>query len=119
MTNVNANSLELLKQSEEIRKQAEALKKKEAPEVLARIREAVAHYGFTAADLGLAGNKASAKAGKAGRLPKTKSIKAPTKSTSAIRFTDPKGNKWSGIGRKPKWFQDALAAGATIDSLKA
>ena len=57
MTKDNANSLELLRQSEEIRKQSDALKKKEAPEVLARIKEAVAHYGFTAADLGLSGGQ--------------------------------------------------------------
>jgi DNA-binding protein H-NS len=34
--------------------QADALRKKEVAEVVAKIKDAIAHYGLTAADLGLA-----------------------------------------------------------------
>ena len=124
MTKENANSLELLRQSEEIRKQSEALKKKEAPEVLARIKEAVAHYGFTAADLGLSGGKAmtkTAKSAKRSRSPQAKAGLAlpKAKAPGSIKFRDGQGNTWSGFGRKPKWYLAALAAGASPESLKA
>lgn len=36
----------------------------------------------------------------------------------AIKFSDGKGNSWSGRGRQPVWLRDALAAGASIDSFR-
>ena len=38
-----------------LQKQADALKAKEAVGVVERIKQAIAHYGLTAADLGLSG----------------------------------------------------------------
>jgi DNA-binding protein H-NS len=47
--------------------QADALRKKEAAEVVAKIKDAISHYGLTAADLGLAtGARKSAKSPAAG-----------------------------------------------------
>ena len=47
--------------------QADALRKKEVTEVVAKIRDAIVHYGLTAADLGLAPTALNnAKAPKAG-----------------------------------------------------
>lgn len=118
----HANSVELLKRSEEIRNQAELLKKKEAPEVLARIKDAIAHYAFTAADLGLVESTPSARAARGSKVSSRKAVKSPTgpaRPASKAKFRDAAGNSWSGMGRKPKWFVAALAAGATVDSLKA
>lgn len=121
----NANSVELLKRSEEIRKQAEMLKKKEAPEVLARIKDAIAHYAFTAADLGLVdtsttpGTTRGRKASTSKPRKAAKGLANSSKPVSRAKFRDAAGNAWSGMGRKPKWFVAALAAGATLDSLKA
>ena len=118
-----ATSAELIKRSEELRQQGEALKKKEAPEVMAKIKEAIAHYGFTAADLGLAGVKAKTRAPQA---KKAKPAKSPTvastvkvKAPSVAKYRDDAGHSWTGIGPKPKWLREALAAGATEASLKA
>lgn len=36
----------------------------------------------------------------------------------AIKFSDGKGNSWSGRGQQPVWLRDALAAGASIDSFR-
>lgn len=33
------------------------------------------------------------------------------------RNPDDRGQTWSGRGRKPRWFADALASGVTADSL--
>ena len=42
--------------------QADAIKKKEAAEVIARIKEAIAQYDLTARDLGLGGGRGASKA---------------------------------------------------------
>lgn len=115
----NTTSAELIKRSEELRQQAEALKAKEAPEVLAKIKDAIAHYSFTAEDLGLA----AVKAAKKGASKKTsKAVKAvPAKKRKGVSiptFRDEAGNSWTGFGPKPKWFKEALATGATVESLK-
>ena len=115
----NTTSAELIRRSEELRKQAETLKAKEAPDVLARIKDAIAHYSFTAEDLGLAGTKSSRKG------PPTKAVKAVQKApakkrkgASIPKYHDQAGHSWTGFGPKPKWFKEALASGATEESLK-
>lgn len=111
-------STELLQQSDALRRQAEDLKRKEIPGVVARMKEAIAFYGLTARDLGLAAagspkvestkpaKKKSAKKGRQGKQPGT------------IKYRDAAGNAWTGVGRKPNWFVAALAAGATPESLR-
>ncbi len=109
-------SADLLKQSDALRRQAEELKRKEIPEVVARIKEAIAHYGLTARDLGLAGKALTQPiAAKPKQSLGPKGVKAP----SAIKYRDNAGHTWSGRGPKPQWFKDAVAAGATQESLKA
>lgn len=114
-------SAELLKQSEALRRQAEELKRKEIPEVVGRIKEAIAHYGLTAADLGLvAAPRKAAKKVRAGAGPSESTARnKPAKKATAIKYRDSTGHTWSGRGPKPKWFKDALAAGATEESLRA
>lgn len=36
-----------------------------------------------------------------------------------IKFRDGSGNSWTGHGRKPQWFIDAIAGGKTPEDLKA
>lgn len=83
--------------------QADAIKKKEVDGVIARIREAIATYDLTAQDLGL--NRATSRMTKAGR-------------GGAVGYSDGQGNTWSGHGRRPKWFLDAVAAGKSPGDLK-
>lgn len=106
--------------------------------VIERIKEAIAYYSLTAAELGLGGQGPT---GKRGRAPKASrsakgtsdqafgdpaevsSVAAPAKKTRAgagvIKYKDDAGNSWSGFGPKPRWLTEALAAGKTIDDLKA
>jgi len=73
---------------------------KEIEAVVARIQEAIKHYGLTAQDLGL---------GKKGRPGRKAS---PLKGRKlAVKYADGRGNEWSGVGRRPKWFVDALKSG--------
>ncbi|WP_235579078.1 H-NS family nucleoid-associated regulatory protein [Pseudorhodoferax sp. Leaf274] len=107
--------------------------------VVERIKEAIAYYSLTAAELGLG---AQGPAGKRGKSPKagrpakgtsdqaigdpaevSSAAAAPAKKTRAgaggIKFKDDAGNSWSGFGPKPRWFTEALAGGKTLDELKA
>ena len=105
--------------------QADALRKKEVAEVIAKVKDAIAHYGLTAADLGF--GKA---AGQAGRSPspsvvggeparkgRKKAVAKP--SAKAVKFKDDHGHTWGGIGKRPDWFKAALAAGKTPEDLLA
>ena len=103
--------------------QADALRKKEVVEVVAKIKDAIAHYGLTAADLGLSrGARRSAKAPAAGRgKPASKRSKkgGPKASATAAKFKDDQGNSWVGLGKRPEWFKAALASGKTPEDLLA
>ena len=100
--------------------QAEALRAKEVAGVVARIREAIVHYGLTVADLGLGSAKSKAPKGAAvAATPKSKGKTASKKTARTIKFADGKGGTWSGIGKRPNWFKDALAAGRKPEDLLA
>ncbi len=53
-------------QIDKLQKEAEAIRAREVADVIGRIQEAIAHYGLTAADLGLDGNARRAPAKKSG-----------------------------------------------------
>jgi DNA-binding protein H-NS len=105
---------------------AEVIRKQEVGDVVAKIKDAIAHYGLTAADLGLASaspkpaNALKApKAVKPGRKPGRKAAGAvhKPKTARAAKFSDGQGRTWSGIGKRPDWFKAALAAGKTPEEL--
>ncbi|MDM0071465.1 H-NS family nucleoid-associated regulatory protein [Variovorax sp. J31P207] len=96
---------QIQKQIEQLQRQADALRDSEINGVVDRIKVAIAHYGLTAAHLGL--DSASSKA------TRKKSSK------SSAQFSDGAGNVWSGRGPRPRWLRDALAAGRSIDEFRA
>lgn len=112
--------LEIQKQIEQLQAEAELLRKAEASDVLGRIKEAIAVYGFTAADLGVSpalGQKS--KTGK-GVVKKTRKLKKTVAAAAgAPKFKDDQGNAWSGRGPRPAWFKAALEAGKSADELLA
>lgn len=97
-------SAQIQKQIEALQREADAIKRKEVPGVIARIKEAIRHYDLTAADLGL--QPAASKAPK-------EPFKTKAKSTAA-KFADGAGNVWSGRGPRPAWLRAALAAGKAL-----
>jgi DNA-binding protein H-NS len=112
--------VELQKQIEQLQKEAEQIKQQEAEEVLGRIKEAIAVYGFSAADLGFG---AASKRG-AATLKKPGSSRGPKRSTKASgvaapKYRDSEGNVWSGRGPRPAWFKAALDAGKSAEELLA
>ena len=103
---------QIQKQIEQLQRQAEALRNGEIKGVVERIKVAIAHYGLTAAHLGL-GSEPSKAAGK------TKSTAAKSSAKSKTKFSDGSGNVWSGRGPRPHWLRDALKAGRSIDEFRA
>ena len=94
--------------------QADALRKKEVAEVVAKIKDAIAHYGLTAADLGLAtGARKNAKLPAAGGdKPASKQRKkaGPKPSARTVKFKDDKatpGVAWASgrHGSRLLWLQ--------------
>lgn len=102
---------------------ADAIRKQEAGDVIAKIKDAIAHYGLTAQDLGFsAARPQTAKAPKGKKLIRKKGRKSPgaassAKSARAAKYADGQGRTWAGIGNRPEWFKAALAAGKTPEDL--
>jgi DNA-binding protein H-NS len=111
--------LQVLKQIETLQAEAEKLRRSEIDGVVARIREAIAHYGLTAADLGLGGGRASAGVArkKPGRKPgrPRKTALLGTGRKVAPKYRDENGNTWAGRGKRPVWLRNALAGGRKLE----
>ncbi|BEP71566.1 MULTISPECIES: H-NS family nucleoid-associated regulatory protein [unclassified Variovorax] len=110
--------LQVQNQIAQLQREAEQLRKKEADGVLSRIKEAIAVYGFSAADLGFGkvnGGVAVPKKNVKNRTVKTKKSSEPR----APKFRDEQGNTWSGRGPRPAWFKAALEGGKSTDELLA
>jgi DNA-binding protein H-NS len=96
---------------------ADKLRRGEVAGVVARIKEAIAVYGLTAADLfgGRVGGTRKAYAKSLESPPDSAADKAPTKSRSKLgakaKFADGAGHEWVGRGPRPLWLRDALSAG--------
>lgn len=120
-----SNYQEYLRQIEELTRKAESARKEETASVIADIKAKIKAFGLTAADLGLAERKR----GRPGRpAAAAAGAKAPAKKPAArkvragaqagvkrkIKYRGPQGQAWSGVGRKPVWVTEALAAGRTL-----
>lgn len=109
---------QIQKQIAKLQAEAEALRKKEAGDVIARIKEAIAHYNITPEEL--FGGRASVggtRAAKVGRGQRAGAAKGKRKTVGVIRFRDDTGNAWTGHGRRPQWYVNAIASGKTADQL--
>ena len=103
---------QLTKEIEALKAHADNLRRKEAGDVIARIKEAIEHYELTPADLfGAKGRR-----GNAGRAPARKG----TRSVGSVApYSDGAGNTWGGRGPRPHWLRDALAAGKQLSDFQA
>lgn len=103
--------------------QADALRKNEVTEVIAKVKDAIAYYGLTAADLGFGrvagrvGETAAAVGAKPAGTGRKYAAAQPA--AKAMKFKDDQGHAWGGIGKRPDWFKAALAAGKTPEDLLA
>lgn len=96
-------------QIEKLKQQAEAARHKEIAGVVARIKEAIAHYGLTGGDLGLEGRAA------AQRQAVKRAVGKKPAASAQPKFRDGQGNVWGGRGPRPQWLRDALASGRRLE----
>lgn len=111
--------LQVQKQIEQLQREAEQLRNKEANGVLARIKEAIAVYGFSAADLGYGKSTGRVAMVKKATAKKGRKTKKSAAADGVPKFKDDQGNIWSGRGPRPAWFKAALEAGKSAEDLLA
>lgn len=70
---------------------------------VAEVKSLMAATGLTLADLGAVAP-----------------VRRAARAANAVppKYRDASGNTWSGRGFKPRWLQQALAAGASLDSFR-
>jgi DNA-binding protein H-NS len=107
---------QIQKQIEQLQRRAEALRNAEVKGVIDRIKVAIAHYGLTAAHLGLGSGPSARPAAK--RATGARGAKAKGRRGAQAQFGDGNGNVWSGRGPRPHWLRDALAAGGSLDQFR-
>lgn len=90
-------------QIQKLQKEADAIR----AAVIARIRKEMAQHGLTAEDL-----FAEARSTFVGNGRRTKGKAATTK---APKYADGAGNTWGGMGKRPGWIREALAAGRALE----
>ncbi len=102
---------QIQQQIEALQEQAEKLKRKEVEGVITRIKEAIAAYSLTAADLGLSTAPAARRgpAGKRGAKPARRA-----RSSGVVKFRNEAGQVWGGRGPRPQWLREALAGGKSL-----
>lgn len=104
----------LLKQIAQLQKQADGLRNKEKTGVVARIKEAIAYYSITPQDLF---DDAPASRRKKKEPAAAPAAKSKVKPARPPKYTDGAGRTWSGMGKRPAWFTEALAAGKQPEEL--
>lgn len=93
----------------QLRKQAEELRNHERAGIIDQVRQQIAEYGLTAAELKLSGRTPQ------GASPSQKTKKVP----AAAKYRGPEGQTWSGgRGRKPGWVTEALASGKSLSDFE-
>lgn len=96
---MNQTIQEMIAQRAALDKKIEDAKKEHAAAAVAQVRALIAEFGLTPADLGFEkarGRKAGASAVKP-------------------KYRSPTGETWAGRGRKPRWLEEAIAAGRKVE----
>jgi DNA-binding protein H-NS len=104
---------QVLKQIDHLKQEAERLRRQEVDGVIDRIRQAIAHYGLTAADLGL--GRGSGVAKPTAKKTRGRRKGKPATGGALAKYRDDQGRTWVGRGKRPQWLRDALAAGKSLE----
>ena len=106
---------QLQQQIESLQAEAEQQRQREVKDVVARIREAITAYGLSQQDL--FGNSSPARGanGAARRSGRGTKAKPNDPSSRNAKYRDGSGNTWVGLGKRPRWLQDALARGEKLE----
>lgn len=81
--------------------------------VIARIKREIAQHGLTAEHLFGAAESTYFAKGRGAQAGAGGGKKA--KADKPTKFADGQGNSWHGVGKRPAWIHEALAAGKSLD----
>ena len=105
-----ATSLSKLKnQIKKLQKQAESIQST----VISRIKREIAQHGLSVEDL--FGTESAVATGKAPAQQKKAVGAKKSGADKPAKFADAQGNTWHGIGKRPQWIHDVLAAGRKLE----
>lgn len=97
--------LELTERIRELEAERAVVRDREVADVIAQMRATIDLYGITAQELGFESATAGSNgAGRHGPRPP--------------KYADGQGRTWSGLGPRPRWLKEALAAGRSEDDLR-
>lgn len=107
---------QIVKQIEALKLEAEKLRKQEVDGVVKTIRQAIQAYNLSSADLGFVDGKFAAPVkGKAAAKGKPAKTAKAAKSPPVVKYRNEAGQSWGGIGKRPRWLQEAIAAGRALE----
>lgn len=98
-----------------LQKRADAIVLAERSAAIKTINELVASFAILRSEIRFAG---TASAGSHRQANAARKPHPSAGQTVPPRFRDARGNTWAGRCMQPKWLREALAAGATLDSLR-
>lgn len=110
---------ELKKEILNLTAEAERQRKIESAASLKEVKRLIAEFNFTAEDVGL--TKSASKAGKKRPTSKRKVSRRGTGgSVKKVlpKYADSQGNTWTGRGKRPKWLEQALGTGLSLESFR-
>ncbi|MCW5640963.1 MAG: H-NS histone family protein [Rhodoferax sp.] len=106
--------VQIRQQIENLEKEAEKVKAKEIEGVIGRIREAIDFYNLTVEDVFGKNAPPSVRPKSVAR----RNVKKTDKTKSPPRFKDPASDRtWTGHGKRPGWFVQAISDGKKAEEL--
>ena len=104
--------VQIKKQIQQLEKEANQVRANEVTGVIQKIKTAIDFYGLTTEDLfGSDKTKSVAK-------PKTPALKRVKKSPSPAKYQDKAtGKTWTGHGKRPAWFVNAIESGIKAEEM--
>ena len=95
---------DLIQKRLELEEHINAHQARHRAEAIIRLRSIMDEFGLKLEDLG-----ASAKAARKAKIAKDKPKAA---------YTNEAGQTWAGLGKRPNWLREKLAAGATLEQFR-
>ena len=106
--------VQIRQQIEKLEKEAESVRDREIAGVISRIKQAIGFYGLTVEDLFPSNVKRAGRPdGVAGSA-----VKKAAQRKAVAKYKDPNSDKtWTGHGKRPGWFVDAMNGGKKAEDL--
>jgi DNA-binding protein H-NS len=108
-------------QIEALEEEAERIRVAERDGVMTRIQDAMKVYGITPEELAtpVDAKVTSAMTGRKPKRNRKRNVNGgySTQGKHPVKYTDGKGNGWSGRGTRPKWYLEHITKGGTPEDL--